>query len=122
MNIIIMKLFGFKLPPCRHTMLKTMFPSLNTLANVCLSIPVGTVSVEWSFLQMKMIKTRLRNCIGETSLSYLMKIAPDKICDMDLENIESPEKLCDMDLENIVNIWNRRVVVQVIIIYSLFNH
>ena len=74
-------------------MLKTMFPSLNTLANVCLSIPVGTVSVEWSFLQMKMIKTRLRNCIGETSLSYLMKIA-----------IESPEKLCDMDLENIVNI------------------
>ena len=92
-------------------MLKTMFPSLNTLANVCLSIPVGTVSVEWSFLQMKMIKTRLRNCIGETSLSYLMKIA-----------IESPEKLCDMDLENIVNIWNRRVVVQVIIIYSLFNH
>ena len=88
-----------------------MFPSLNTLANVCLSIPVGTVSVEWSFLQMKMIKTRLRNCIGETSLSYLMKIA-----------IESPEKLCDMDLENIVNIWNRRVVVQVIIIYSLFNH
>ena len=78
-------------------MLKTMFPSLNTLANVCLSIPVGTVSVEWSFLQMKMIKTRLRNCIGETSLSYLMKIA-----------LESPDKICDMDLENIVNIWNRK--------------
>ena len=84
-------------------MLKTMFRSLNTLANVCHSIPVGTVSVEWSFLQMKMIKTRLRNCIGETSLSYLMKIA-----------LESPDKICDMDLENIVNIWNkknRRVVV-----------
>ena len=78
-------------------MLKTMFPSLNTLANVCHSIPVGTVSVEWSFLQMNMIKTRLRNYIGETSLSYLMKIA-----------LESPDKICDMDLENIVNIWNRK--------------
>ena len=77
-----------------------MFPCLNTLANVCLSIPVGTTSVERSVSQMKMIKTQLRNRIGETSLSYLMKIA-----------IESPEKLCDIDLENIVNIWNRRVVV-----------
>ena len=41
-----------------NDMLKTMFPSLNTLANVCLSIPVGTASVERSFSQMKMIKTR----------------------------------------------------------------
>ena len=80
-----------------NDMLKTMFPSLNTLANVCRSITVGTASVEWSFSQMKMIKTRLRNRIGETSLSYLIKIV-----------IESPEKLCDMDLENIVNIWNRK--------------
>ena len=52
-----------------NDMLKTMFPSLNTLANVCLSIPVGTASVEWSFSEMKMIKTRLRNRIGESSLS-----------------------------------------------------
>ena len=40
-----------------------------------------------------MINTRLRNRIGETSLSHLLKIA-----------VESPEKLSDMDLENIVNI------------------
>ena len=32
-----------------NDMLKTMFPSLNTQANVCLSIPVGTASVERSF-------------------------------------------------------------------------
>ena len=37
-------------------MLKTMFPHLNTLANVCMTIPVGTASVERSFSQMKMIK------------------------------------------------------------------
>ena len=78
-----------------NDMLKTMFPSLNTLANVCLSIPVGTASVERSFSEMKM--TRLRNRIGEFSLSYLMKIA-----------IESPEKLYEMELENIVDIWNRK--------------
>ena len=41
---------------------------------------------------MKMTKTRLRNRIGESSLSYLLKIA-----------IESPEKLCEMELENIVD-------------------
>ena len=58
-----------------NNMLKTMFPSLNTLANVCLSIPVGTACVERSFSEMKMIKTRLRNRIGESSLSFLMKIA-----------------------------------------------
>ena len=39
----------------------TMFPNISTLANICLSIPVGTASVERSFSQMKLIKTRLRN-------------------------------------------------------------
>ena len=78
-------------------MLKTMFPHLNTLANVCITIPVGTASVERSFSQMKMIKTRLRNQMGEKSLSYLMKIAT-----------ESPQKLSDNDLETIVGIWTRK--------------
>ena len=57
-------------------------------------------SVERSFSQMKMIKTRLRNRIGGKSLSHLMKIS-----------IESPEKLSDSDLENVVDVWNRRIVV-----------
>ena len=74
-----------------------MFPNLSTLSTVCLFIPVTTASVEQSFSQMKMIKTRLRNRIGETSLSHLMTIA-----------IESPEKLTDNDLENIIDIWNRK--------------
>ena len=42
---------------------------------------------------MKMIKTQLRNRIGESSLSSLMRIV-----------IESPEKLFDNDLESIVGI------------------
>ena len=81
----------------RNDMLVTMFPNLSALSNVCLSIPVATASVERSFSQMKLIKTRLRNRIGEKSLSYLMKIA-----------IESPAKLTDEDLENIIDVWKRQ--------------
>ena len=32
-----------------NDMLKTMFPNLHTLANVCMTLPVGTASVERSF-------------------------------------------------------------------------
>ena len=81
----------------------SMFPNLNTLASICLTITIGTASVERSFSQMKMIKTRLRSRLGEKSLSYLMKIA-----------IESPEKLSDSELENIVDLWyrkSRRIIV-----------
>ena len=79
-------------------MLKTMFPHLNTLANVCMTIPVGTASVERSFSQMKMIKNHLRNRLGEKSLSYLMKIA-----------IKAPQKVSDDNLETIVGIWTRNL-------------
>lgn len=80
-----------------NSMLIAMFPNLNVLANICLSIPVGTASVERSFSQMKMIKTRLRNRLKETSLSFLMKIA-----------IEAPEELKDKDLDDIIEQWNRK--------------
>ena len=80
-----------------NEMLITMFPNISTLANICLSILVGTASVERSFSKMKLIKTRLRNRIGQSNLSYLMKIG-----------IETPEKLTDTDLEAIISIWNRK--------------
>ena len=60
---------------------------------VYLTIPVGTASVERSFSQMKMINTRLRNHLGEVSISHLMKIA-----------IESPQTL----LEQFLDVWNRK--------------
>ena len=49
----------------------SMFPNLNTLASICLTIPIGTASVERSFSQMKMIKTRLRSRLGEKSQSHI---------------------------------------------------
>ena len=46
-----------------------------------------------SFSQMKLIKTRLRNRLGEINLSYLMKMA-----------IESPQTLSEEELEQIVDV------------------
>ena len=80
-----------------NSMMQTMFPNLSILANVCLTIPVGTASVERSFSHMKMVKSRLRNRLGEANLSYLMKIA-----------LESPEALSDEELEQIVTVWTRK--------------
>ena len=78
-------------------MMKTLFPNLHTIARINLSIPVSTASVERSFLQMKLIITRLRSCLSDKSLSNLMKIA-----------IESPDQLTDQDLEQVIDIWQRK--------------
>ena len=78
------------------SMLVEMFPHLTDLAKVSLSIPVGIASVEQSFSQMKMVKTRLRNRLGEQNLAHLMRIA-----------IETPEKLPDDIVESVVGILNR---------------
>ena len=80
-----------------NSMLETMCLNLSVLAKICLTIRVGTVSVERSFSQVKMIKTRLRNRLGDTNLSHLTKIA-----------IESPQTLSDEELEEIVDIWSRK--------------
>ena len=58
-----------------NDMLKVMFPNLNKIASIGLTIPVSTASAERSFSQMKMIKTRLRNSLSDCSLSHLMRIA-----------------------------------------------
>ena len=80
-----------------NEMLKTMFPSLNVLARISLAIPVTTASVERSFSQMKLIKTRLRSSLKDSSLSHLMKIA-----------METTDKLTESELEAIVDIWSRK--------------
>ena len=78
-------------------MLIALFPDLNKLAIICLSVPISTASPEQSFSDMKLIKNRLRNRLTELSLSNLMKTV-----------IESHEKLTDSDLEEIVDVWNRK--------------
>ena len=82
-----------------NDVLKEMFPNLNKIASIGLTIPVSTASVERSFSQMKMIKTRLRNSLSDCSLSHLMRIA-----------IEVPEVLSESDLhtQEIVGVWQRK--------------
>ena len=80
-----------------NDMIKTLFPNLSKIGAICLSIPVITASVERSFSQMKLIKTRLRSSLNDKSLSNLMKIA-----------LESPDELTDSHLEEVVNMWNRK--------------
>ena len=80
-----------------NDMIKTLLPNLSKIAIICLSIPVTTASVERSFSQMKLIKTRLRSSLNDKSLSNLMKIA-----------LESPDELTDSNLEEAVDVWNRK--------------
>ncbi|ORU94137.1 MAG: hypothetical protein A6F71_09170 [Cycloclasticus sp. symbiont of Poecilosclerida sp. M] len=55
-----------------NDMLKAMFPNVHKIASIGLTIPVSTASVERSFSQMKLIKTRLRNALSDCSLSHLI--------------------------------------------------
>ena len=89
-------------------MFKTLFPNLNKIGAICISIPVTTASVERSFSQIKLIKTYLRSSLNDKSLSNLMKIA-----------LESPVELTGSHLEEIVDIWSRksrRIIVQMTLI------
>ena len=48
-----------------HEMLVTMFPNLNTLANICMTLHVSTTTVEQRFSQMKMIKNKAKESHGK---------------------------------------------------------
>ena len=55
----------------------TIFTETFKLMNILLTLPLGTASVERSFSQIKMIKTRLRNCLTDVTLAKLMRIATE---------------------------------------------
>ena len=52
-------------------------PEIIKLLNILLVLPVGTASVERSFSQMKLVKTRLRSRINDRNLARLMRIATE---------------------------------------------
>ena len=66
------------------------------LLNIMLALPVSTASVERSFRQMKLIKTRLRSRLSDMNLEHLMKIA-----------IEGPP-LTDVDFSEILDIFKQK--------------
>ena len=84
--------------------LKAGFPNLERLASIAIVLPVTTATVERSFSDMKLIKTRLRNRLGEYSLDQAMRVC-----------IEGPERLTEEMLELIIDNWkdkkNRKIIV-----------
>ena len=52
-----------------------IFPETWKLLNITMALPVGTATVECSFSQMKLIKTRLRSRLSVSNLEHLMKIS-----------------------------------------------
>ena len=73
-----------------------IFPEMFQLLNILVALPVGTASVERSFSQMKLVKTRLRNRLNDSNLARLMRIA-----------VEGPELLL-VDFNEIVDIFKEQ--------------
>ena len=80
-----------------NEMLVPMFPNLQKITSIGLTLPVSTTSVERSFSQMKLIKTCLRNSLTEGRLTQLMRIV-----------IESPDHLTEDEIEVIWDVMNRK--------------
>ena len=68
-----------------------------SLASLAITLPLTTATVERSFSDMKLIKTRLRNKLGEESLDQAMRIC-----------IEGPDTLSDADLVEIITHWKEQ--------------
>ena len=73
------------------------FPNLASLARLAVVLPVTTATVERSFSDMKLIKTRLRSRLGEVTLNQTMQ-----------SSIEGPDKLNSEDLDSIIQYWKEK--------------
>ena len=51
-----------------------LFPNMAHLARICRVIPIHTADVEWTFSQLKLVKTRRRNRMNERTLDSLLRI------------------------------------------------
>ena len=72
------------------------FPNLAKLAAILMVLPVTTAKVERTFRSMKLIKTRLRSRMGESTLNHAMQVC-----------IEGPERLSNDTLEEVIQHYKR---------------
>ena len=73
------------------TTIATFSPNLAKLAAILIVLPVTTATVERTFSSMKLIKTRLRNRMGESTLEHTMRICiegPDRLSNETQEVID----------------------------------
>ena len=69
-----------------------VYPCLTNLVTIAATLPVGSATVERSFSQMKLIKTRLRSTMNEDTLEWLMLIA-----------MEGPPQLPTSQIEEVID-------------------
>ena len=68
------------------------FPNPAKLAAILIVLPITTATVERTFSSMKLIKTRLRSRMGESTLEHAMRIC-----------IEGPDQLPSETLEAVID-------------------
>ena len=60
---------------CSNKTISSIFPNKSAFAQVCHVVPIHTADVERTFSQLKLIKTRIRNCLAESTLDSLLRIS-----------------------------------------------
>jgi len=72
---------------CCVLQLKTVFPSLYTLLQIAVTLPVSSCSVERSFSKLKLVKTKLRSTMTEDRLENVMIITCEQDCEPITERV-----------------------------------
>ena len=95
------------------TIATSFFPNLTKLAAILIVLPVTTATVERTFSSMKLIKTRLCNRMGESTLEHTMIIC-----------IEGPDRLSNETLEKVIDHYKhskqRRISFKCYIVHLMF--
>ena len=60
------------------SILSTLYPNFNKLAQVCSLLPLSTVDCERAFSTMRRIKSRLRSQVNNSTLNNCMRISMDR--------------------------------------------
>ena len=84
--------------------LRAGFSNLVRLASISLVLPVTMSTVERSFSDMKLTKTRLLNRLGEDTLDQTLRLC-----------IEGPPTLADDDVESVMRYWKQQKPRQLVI-------
>ena len=81
---------------CSNMTISSIFPNMSAFAQVCHVVPIHKADVERTFSQLKLIKTRIRNRLAESTLDSLLRISIEG---------SSPE---DYPLSEAVELWARK--------------
>lgn len=81
---------------CSNMAISSIFPNMSAFAQVCRVIPIHTADVERTFSQLKLIKTRIRNRLAESTLDSLLRISIEG---------SSPE---DYPFSEAIELWARK--------------